>query len=105
MGDSSDNIPGLAGVGPKTATKWLQSYGDLEGVIDNAGRLAPKRFCSIVYESREKLRRNLELTTLREDLEVSIDAPASPNLAELRSILEEMEMKKSLEEALRRYGS
>ncbi|MBG30848.1 MAG: flap endonuclease [Opitutae bacterium] len=105
VGDSSDNIPGLAGVGPKTATKWLQSYGDLEGVIDNAGRLVPKRFCSIVYEGREKLRRNLELTTLREDLEVSIDAPASPNLAELRSILEEMEMNKSLEEALRRYGS
>ena len=104
VGDTSDNIPGLAGVGPKTATKWLQSHGDLEGVIDNAGRLAPKRFCSLVYENQEKLRRNLKLTTLRENLEVSIDAPPSATLAALREILEKMEMKKSLEEALRRYG-
>ena len=104
VGDTSDNIPGLAGVGPKTATKWLQSHGDLEGVIDNAGRLAPKRFCSLVYENQEKLRRNLKLTTLRENLEVSIDAPPPANLAALREILEKMEMKKSLEEALRRYG-
>ena len=104
VGDTSDNIPGLAGVGPKTATKWLQSHGDMEGVIDNAGRLAPKRFCSLVYENQEKLRRNLKLTTLRENLEVSIDAPPPANLAALREILEKMEMKKSIEEALRRYG-
>ncbi|MFP6901995.1 MAG: 5'-3' exonuclease H3TH domain-containing protein [Opitutales bacterium] len=103
MGDASDNIPGLAGVGPKTATKWLQAYRDVEGVIENAGRLAPKRFCSIVYENRDKLRRNLKLTTLRENLDLSIDAPAPPDLGVLREILQRMEMTKSLEEALRRY--
>ena len=103
VGDTSDNIPGLAGVGPKTATKWLQAYQDVEGVIENAGRLAPKRFCSIVYENRDKLRRNLKLTTLRENLDLSIDSPAPPDLVALREILQQMEMTKSLEEALHRY--
>ena len=103
IGDVSDNIPGLPGVGPKTASKWLQAHSDLEGVIENAGRLAPKRFCSIVYEGREILRRNLNLTTLRRDLELSVDNPSSPDLEKLGEILEVMEMKKSLEEALRRY--
>jgi len=104
VGDSSDNIPGLAGVGPKTAVNWLQAHQNVEGVIENAGRLAPKRFCSIVYECREKLRRNLKLTTLRDNLEVSIDEPLPPDLDAFREILQIMEMKKSLEEALRRYG-
>ena len=104
VGDTSDNIPGLAGVGPKTAVKWLQAYHNVEGVIDNAGRLTPSRFCSIVYECREKLRRNLKLTTLRDDLQVSIDEPSPPDLDALREILQTMEMKKSLDEALRRYS-
>ena len=44
VGDTSDNIPGIAGVGPKTATKWLQQFGSLEGVIAQAGELQPERF-------------------------------------------------------------
>ena len=52
IGDQSDNIPGLSGVGPKTAVKWLKEFGDMENLIANAGRLTPKRFCSVVYERR-----------------------------------------------------
>jgi DNA polymerase-1 len=44
VGDTSDNIPGVDGVGPKTAAKWLQTYGDLEGILANAGELKPDRF-------------------------------------------------------------
>jgi len=36
MGDTSDNIPGVPKVGPKTASKWLNEYGTLQNVIDNA---------------------------------------------------------------------
>ncbi|MFP6854483.1 MAG: 5'-3' exonuclease H3TH domain-containing protein [Opitutales bacterium] len=104
VGDSADNIPGLSGVGPKTAVKWLQAYRNLEGVIENAGRLTPKRFCSMVYEGREKLRRNIQLTTLRDNLQVSISSSSSPDLVALQEILKTMEMNKSLDEALRRYG-
>ncbi len=44
VGDTSDNIPGLDGVGPKTASKWLAEHGSLEGVIAAADRIAPERF-------------------------------------------------------------
>src|ERR1019366_4345995 len=43
VGDASDNIPGLAGVGPKTAAKWLAGVGGLEGGSAAAGRVGPER--------------------------------------------------------------
>ena len=104
IGDQSDNIPGLPGVGPKTALKWMNDHGDLEGIIENAGRLAPKRFCSLVYEKREDLLRNRELIRLESDLEVDMTDCPPVNLSELKEILLELEMKKSWEEASRRYG-
>ena len=104
IGDQSDNIPGLPGVGPKTALKWMNEHGDLEGIIENAGRLAPKRFCSLVYEKRENLLRNRELIRLESDLEVDMTDCPPVNLSELKEILLELEMKKSWEEASRRYG-
>lgn len=104
IGDQSDNIPGLTGVGPKTALKWMNEHGDLEGIIENAGRLAPKRFCSLVYEKRGDLLRNRELIRLESDLEVDMTDCPSVNLFELKEILLELEMKKSWEEASRRYG-
>ena len=103
IGDTSDNIPGLTGVGPKTAVKWLTQYENIENVITNAGRLTPKRFCSIVYENRDKLRRNLELVRLETDVEIDLSPPSPPNLQALREILTEMEMNRSREEAERRY--
>lgn len=42
VGDSSDNIPGVPKVGPKTAVKWLQEYGDIKGIIENAEKIAGK---------------------------------------------------------------
>ena len=105
IGDQSDNIPGIRGVGPKTASKWIQNYGTLEGLIENAGRLNPKRFCSIVYENRDLLMKNRELITLNRDLEFEIPSTKAPNLLKLEEILLEMEMKKSWEEAQKRYDS
>ena len=69
IGDQSDNIPGLRGVGPKTAVKWLEEFGDLEKLIANAGRLKPKRFCSLVYEQRELLSWNRKLIRLQDEIE------------------------------------
>jgi len=48
MGDSSDNIAGLPGVGPKTAVKWIQEYGSVEGVISKVNYIEPKRFQFVV---------------------------------------------------------
>ena len=57
IGDQADNIPGLSGVGPKTASKWLNEFKSLENLILNAGRITPKRFCSLIHEKRDELRR------------------------------------------------
>lgn len=104
IGDTSDNIPGLAGVGPKTATKWLQQFGSLEGVIANCGDLKPPRFQKLVYEERENLRRNLKMTTL--DFDVPVDSLNCPprDTDALIELLEELEMKNGAAEARKRYG-
>ena len=103
IGDQSDNIPGLNGVGPKTAVKWLKEYGDMENLIANAGRITPKRFCSVVYERREDLRRNLDLIRLIENANYTATPPQAPNLEKLKDIFGRMEMHKSWEDAQKRY--
>ena len=104
IGDQADNIPGLTGVGPKTASKWLKEYQSLENLIQNAGRITPKRFCSLVYEKREDLRRNIELVRLESDIELDFSDLNQPNLEELEVIFTALEMKKSWEEAQKRYA-
>jgi DNA polymerase-1 len=103
VGDSSDNIPGLAGVGPKTAANWLRAYGGLEGIIANSGRLKPPRFQAKVGEERENLLRNRKLTLLNDRHPVELDErPADP--AGLREFLEGMEMKSTAGEVENRYA-
>ena len=93
MGDTSDNIPGVPKVGPKTAAKWLGLYGTLENLIENAGEIKGK--------VGESLRSNLEqlplskaLTTIKCDLNLpySIDdlKCQSPDKAELKQQLEQL---------------
>ena len=103
IGDQSDNIPGLSGVGPKTAVKWIKEWGNLEGIILNAGRISPKRFCSIVYEQKDVILRNRELIKLDEEPFNNHVEPSTPNLQEIKRILSAMEMRKSLEDAIERY--
>ena len=104
VGDASDNIPGIAGVGPKTAAKWLGEHGSLEGVIAAADRLSPERFRPLVASSAELLRRNLRLTTLNLSLPPPAAAANAVREGELYAILESMEMRSALAEARERYG-
>lgn len=103
IGDQADNIPGLSGVGPKTASKWLQNWGSLDEIILNAGRITPKRFCSMIYEKRELLHRNRELIKLDTSIQKGGTIPSNPDISKLGEILKEMEMNQSLEEMIRRY--
>jgi DNA polymerase-1 len=104
IGDASDNIPGVAGVGPKTAAKWLAAFGSVGEVIAHAADLQPERFRSAVASSADRLRLNLRLTTLNLEIPVApLERPA-PQFAELTRILGEMEMRSALAEARERYG-
>ena len=104
VGDTSDNIPGINGVGPKTASKWLAEWGSLEGVITHAAELQPERFRAAVASEADKLRRNLKLTTLNVALPSLVLSKPTPAPEELYRLLEELEMRSALQEARQRYG-
>ena len=95
-GDSSDNIPGVPKVGQKTAAKWLNEYGDLEGIKKNAESIT-----GVVGENLRNclndLDRNVELVSLKEDVDLNIDftdlLKLSPNDEELEKIFTELEFK------------
>ncbi len=104
VGDTSDNIPGLAGVGPKTASRWLAEYGSLEGVIAAAPTLSPERFREPLAAAAGRLRLNLRLTTLNLSLPPPAQANGGVRAAELFALLEGLEMRSILAEARTRYG-
>lgn len=104
VGDTSDNIPGLDGVGPKTAAKWLQSYQTIEGVIAHATELTPDRFQAAVQASADHLRRNLQLTTLNLAHPTIVAEKTPVQHADLFRLLEELEMKTCLLDARKRYA-
>ncbi|WP_434740942.1 DNA polymerase I [Micromonospora sp. SH-82] len=71
VGETSDNLPGVPGVGPKTAAKWINAYGGVEGVIARADEIKGKAGDSL----RERLAdviRNYELNCLVSDLELPL---------------------------------
>jgi DNA polymerase-1 len=103
-GDTSDNIPGLDGVGYKTAAKWLEEFGDLDTLLRRWDWVKPERFRPQLRDAGALIKRNLELVTLQKDLDPGVlEAPAA-NPAAVFAFLEEMEMKRSLEEARKRFS-
>jgi len=104
VGDTSDNIPGLDGVGPKTASKWLAEHGSLEGVIAAADQIAPERFRAPLAAAADRLRMNLRITTLNLALPPPNPEHSVARPAELFAILARMEMKSALADAQKRYG-
>jgi len=71
VGDSIDNIPGIAGVGPKTAVKWLQQYGDLENLKAKAGEVSGK-IGERLREGLSTLDLSKQLATIRCDVELPL---------------------------------
>lgn len=73
MGDSSDNLPGLHGVGVKTAASWIRAHGDAQGIVDAVAHLTPARHRPIVQAHAADLVTWEELATVRRD--VPLDGP------------------------------
>ncbi|MBL9209052.1 MAG: 5'-3' exonuclease [Opitutaceae bacterium] len=106
VGDTSDNIPGLDGVGPKTASKWLaECGGTVEGVIARAAELKPDRFRAVVASDADRLRMNLKLTTLNLALPSVKPEWRTPQPEELFRLLDGFEMRSTAAEARKRYAS
>ena len=71
-GDPSDNLPGVPGVGEKTAAKLINKYGGLDGIFEHVDEQTPK-LRSNLAEHEERARRNFQAMVLRIDAPVSID--------------------------------
>jgi len=95
IGDSSDNIPGVPGVGPKTAQKWLADYGDLETLVAKADEIKGKAGDSL-RATLPKLPLYKELVTIKCDLELpfALDDIAKRPVdgQRLRAVLEPLDM-------------
>ncbi|MEI6083435.1 MAG: 5'-3' exonuclease H3TH domain-containing protein, partial [Verrucomicrobiota bacterium] len=74
-GDSVDNIPGVPGVGPKTATDLLQRFHDLEGVLAHAGEITRPKLRESLLAASAEARLNRQLVQLIMDLPVPVDLP------------------------------
>jgi DNA polymerase I len=98
-GDTSDNIPGVPGIGDKTAGQLIAQYGTLESVIEHASDLSPARARNIT-EHADVARLSKELATMRRDLDIECD-PAQlvldpPDRAQLKEIFRRFEFRNLL---------
>lgn len=93
-GDSSDNIPGVPGVGPKTALKLIQTYGSLDNLLSNLDDLPDGRLKENLLGNMDKIPLWLELVKLSEDVDVPLDLASymrmPPEPARLREMFEEL---------------
>ena len=95
-GDTSDNIPGIPGIGDKTAGQLIAQYGSLDDVVEHAGELSPARSRAIA-ENAEQARASKLLATMRRDLDLGVD-PATfvlqpPDRSELKEIFRRFEFR------------
>lgn len=104
VGDSSDNIPGVQGVGPKTAARWIIDYGSIDGILANTAEIKPPRFRELLPGCRDLLERNLRLVRLDDSFAVPPIELSPPDTQGLSGLLESMEMRNAARQAQERYG-
>jgi DNA polymerase I len=76
MGDTSDNIPGVPSVGPKTAMELLKSYGTLQGIYDNLGQITKKGLLKNLTEHKEQAFLSQQLVALKDDCSIEVSREA-----------------------------
>ena len=95
VGDSSDNIPGVKGIGEKGAQKLLAEFGDLETLLARAGEVTAKRAREALLTQADSARLSRELVTIKRDVPVELDAgalvPHEPDRDAVIRLLTELE--------------
>ena len=107
-GDSSDNVPGVPGIGVKTAAELINTYGSLEKLLDSAGEIKQNKRRETLIENKDKAIISKKLVTLKDD------APVNRELDEFKlkeidkdklyKFLREMEFNRLLSSAISTYG-
>ena len=97
VGDSSDNIPGVKGVGEKTALELLSTHGDLDTILARAADLPGKRAREALLQHADLARLSRELVTIRRDAPVELDLEQlrvrPPDVARLTELFTELEFR------------
>ena len=100
-GDTSDNIPGVPGIGEKTASQLLQEHGDLEGVLGNIENISGAKRKENLTNHAEDARISKQLATAIRDIDLDVDldmiAAREPDRSRLRETFREFELRAPLE--------
>ncbi len=106
-GDTSDNIPGVPGIGEKTATQLLQKFGSLDKVLESVDEISGAKRKENLTNHADDARMSRELATLQYDIETGVDLAGAletePDRTALRDFMREFELRavlERLEEAL-----
>ena len=97
VGDSSDNIPGVKGIGDKTAIQLLETYGDLDAILARAADIPGKRPREALLQQADNARLSRQLVTLRRDVPVQLDLEQlrvrTPDADTLAALFTELEFR------------
>jgi DNA polymerase-1 len=106
-GDTSDNIPGVPGIGDKTASDLIQRFGSLEGVLGHVREIGGAKRKQNLIDHAENARVSMRLATVQRDVEIDFDprgeATREPDRSRVREVFREYELRdplRRLEEAL-----
>jgi DNA polymerase-1 len=95
IGDSTDNVPGVPGIGPKTAAQLLQEYGDLETLLARAGEIKQEKRRQALIDNAEMARISRKLVTLDDHVKLEVPLPDlavhEPEYKNLIAFLKQME--------------
>jgi DNA polymerase-1 len=97
VGDSSDNIPGVKGIGDKTASQLLQTYGDLDTILASAASIPGKRPREALLQQADNARLSRQLVTLRRDVPIELNLEqlhvVTPDTERLAALFTELEFR------------
>ncbi len=109
IGDSSDDIPGVPGIGPKTALPLVQKFGTIENIYDNLNKIEKESIRKKLIENKEKAFLSKDLATIHTQVPLEFDFEKAkfekPDFEKLREIFLELEFKTLYSKLLEIYGN
>lgn len=108
LGDASDNVPGVKGVGEKTAHALIEKWGPLETILEHIDQVEPTRARTALTQYGDNGRMSKELVTIRTDLPMTLDLGAlavqEPDWARLRDLFVKLEFRNHAQDAATKAG-
>ncbi len=108
VGDSSDDIPGVAGIGPKTAQPLIEQYGHLEDIYDNIENIEKKGVRKKLEENKENAFLSKKLATIVTNVDINFDfenKSKQPDFEKLQNIFSQLDFKTLIEKIKKIYNS